>query len=215
VYFQTQGWDLTLFRLVNGQWRAPALDVLAPVVSEGRLLWALSALLVGWLWLRARRQGSSSWAPLLLGAALLASASLADSSTGLFKDAVGRVRPLNALPNVHYMEDGEWRVRPPEFASSSERGNSYPSGHAANSMAVAVALIAFSPRLYPRAFLAASKARWLALLLPLSVGWSRIYLGKHYPTDVLGGYGVGVVAGLLIWTVLTVLAGKKKRGLPL
>lgn len=69
-----------------------------------------------------------------------------------------------------------------------EKSYSFPSGHAMISMALALALIVLS--FY-------SRARWAAIvsgiLYVLAVGFSRLYLGVHYPTDILGGWIMSAV----------------------
>jgi len=60
---------------------------------------------------------------------------------------------------------------------------SFPSNHAANMMAVASVGWWFARR----------RARWAWFLLPLVIGYTRVYLGYHYPTDVVGGWAVGAV----------------------
>lgn len=64
----------------------------------------------------------------------------------------------------------------------------FPSGHSANSMTafVAAALLASSPR-YRRAAVA------LGLVLSLVVGLTRIVLGVHWPSDVIGGWALGLL----------------------
>lgn len=65
-------------------------------------------------------------------------------------------------------------------------GRSFPSGHAANNMAVATVLILFF--------------RWrgaLYLIPVLMVCWSRIYTGAHWPLDVLAGMVLGILGGIL------------------
>ncbi|MEO0376440.1 MAG: phosphatase PAP2 family protein [Cyanobacteria bacterium P01_A01_bin.17] len=65
---------------------------------------------------------------------------------------------------------------------------SYPSGHALGSMILYGFLAYVLATLYPR-FSAAFYS--LASLLISAIGFSRLYLGVHWPTDIMGGYGIG------------------------
>ncbi len=58
---------------------------------------------------------------------------------------------------------------------------SFPSNHAANMMAAGSVCWWFTRR----------RARWAWWLLPLVIGYTRVYLGYHYPTDVMAGWIVG------------------------
>ena len=58
-------------------------------------------------------------------------------------------------------------------------GTSFPSSHTAVAVATVIALIPFLPR----------QIRAAAIVFAVLVGWSRIYLGVHYPLDVLAGAG--------------------------
>lgn len=75
---------------------------------------------------------------------------------------------------------------------------SFPSGHAMASTAVYGVVAYGYGRLYPR-------LKWelalLATLLVLFIGVSRLYLGVHWPTDVLGGFIAGgvILAGVIHW----------------
>jgi undecaprenyl-diphosphatase len=73
---------------------------------------------------------------------------------------------------------------------------SFPSGHAATSFAAATMLSFASPRLAPFLF-----------LLAAAISFSRVYVGVHYPLDVIGG----AVLGVLVATSLRRLVRARRR----
>lgn len=90
----------------------------------------------------------------------------------IVKQTVKRDRPCEILPGV------QGRVKPGDRFS-------FPSGHTAASFLVATLLGHSYPLLYP-----------LAGAWALAVGLSRIYLGVHYPTDVMAGMCLGTLSAL-------------------
>jgi len=77
---------------------------------------------------------------------------------------------------------------------------SFPSGHAMNSAAVYLTLGALTMRLADRR-VTKLYCMAAAMLLTFLVGTSRIFLGVHYPTDVLAGWLLGMTWALACWTV--------------
>ena len=70
------------------------------------------------------------------------------------------------------------------------QGYSFPSGHAANAVTIYGSLAAHEKN---------RKLLWaLAVILPLLVGFSRVYVGAHYPTDVFAGWALGALIAALI-----------------
>ena len=63
---------------------------------------------------------------------------------------------------------------------------SFPSDHTALSFAAATVCALALPRL-----------RWIGYAGALAIGVARIFVGVHYPGDILGGIGVGILAGLI------------------
>jgi undecaprenyl-diphosphatase len=93
----------------------------------------------------------------------------ADLLATVLKAATDRPRPFERLPEADPLLGGTV-------------GASFPSGHAATSFAGAVALALLVRRAVPAIF-----------LLAALVAFSRIYIGVHYPLDVLGGAALGAV----------------------
>lgn len=85
---------------------------------------------------------------------------------------------------------------------------SFPSGHsmmaAATYLTLALLMMQIDPRRRVRAYFIG-----VAMLLTVLVGVTRVYLGVHWPSDVLAGWGFGSLWALLCWTLARVL---RKRG---
>ncbi len=83
------------------------------------------------------------------------------------------------------------RVRPPPFFGSEPVTYSFPSGHALFSLCFYGGLAIAASRSVQSA--AMKTGMWIAtVFLVLAIGGTRIYLGVHYPSDVLGGYLVAI-----------------------
>lgn len=82
------------------------------------------------------------------------------------------------------------RPRPSVPHLVTETHFSFPSGHAMGSMLFYGTLIIILPRLITHRRLCLAVQLFLAVLI-LTIGISRIYVGVHYPTDILGGYLLG------------------------
>lgn len=113
------------------------------------------------------------------------------------------VKPLVVRPRPFYDESSIFYTWWKAAGAVPESGYSFPSGHATASMA---AMMAF--------FLAGNKKySWTGFILALLIGFSRIYLCVHYPSDVLFGFIVGIIAGslsfLIVWLAYKYLKDTK------
>lgn len=106
----------------------------------------------------------------------------------LLKNLVARTRPYDVNTTV-------------ELLVAKLRDYSFPSGHTAASFASVAAL-----------YFAGEKKLWKpALVLACLIAVSRLYLYVHYPTDVLGGVVIGIIAGYLGYRLVKVLEDKFSR----
>lgn len=168
--------DVQILKTING-WHTPWADALMWRVS-GTLLWIpLYAYFVYRLIQKFKKRSVY----ILLVAALLVAST--DQTANLIKKSQGRLRPSHQqelAPDLHLVND----YRGGKF--------SFPSGHAINTMGVAVFLTLLLGGTFP--FM-----RWLPLAWSLLVGFSRIYLGVHFPSDVLAGFILGAFWGWLCY----------------
>lgn len=114
---------------------------------------------------------------------------ITDQTTNLFKNGFQRLRPCNN-PEINTL------IR----VVKSSKSFSFFSGHAANSMAVA-AFIFFN-------FKDKIKFFGYIFLWPFIFAYSRIYLGLHYPIDILTGYLFGFTFGFLLFKVYKITQKK-------
>jgi len=102
------------------------------------------------------------------------------------------------------------RDRPVDVAYYAEKNFSFPSGHATTSMALYGFCAYLLYRLY-RSVMARTSILILAILLIISVGFSRIYLGVHFLSDVLAGFTLGLLWVLLGLSILEWLHYVRRR----
>jgi undecaprenyl-diphosphatase len=97
----------------------------------------------------------------------------ADILAALLKTAFDRERPYEVIPQADPLL--RWDI-----------SSSMPSGHAAASAAGAVIL----------GYLLGGRWAWGVGLLAVAIGFARVYIGVHYPSDILAGAAVGLAVGL-------------------
>jgi undecaprenyl-diphosphatase len=107
----------------------------------------------------------------------------ADGLAGLVKAAVGENRPTEPDPLV-----------------TIPHSHSFPSGHAATAFAGATVLSYLVPRAAPAFF-----------ALAAAIAYSRLYVGVHYPLDVVGGAAIGVATALLLLAVARRRSARLRR----
>ena len=178
----TTGWDESLFRLLNDV-PAAAARVLSPL---SHLFLPVGIAIVIVLAVGYVVVRNRSIMPVAAG---IAAATVAWLLAHAAKAIADRPRPYQVVA------DAVLRQQP-------AHGTSFPSSHTAVTLAVAIALVPFLAR--P---LAAAGIGYAVL-----VGWSRIYLGVHYPLDILGGAGIGTATGGVILLALGMLLRRAANG---
>lgn len=163
-----------VFYLINNNFSNPALDLIMPQITNfggfGTLLIiCIMAILICKYYNKEKYLKISK----LCLYALLISAAVA-----LFlKLSIVEERPSKMLSHVHQL------VMPSE-------PNSFPSGHASSTFSVVTVLI---NQLWQNKILVC-----LLIIFALSIGFSRVYCGVHYPVDVVVGATVGILSGIIV-----------------
>lgn len=160
--------DLAIFYFFNHTISTGFLDRFFSIITDVNKWYIAYVILVGIAFFKGGRKGKIA----VIGLILLI---IVTDQTGyrLLKETIERIRPCNALTDA---------ITPVGCAG----GFSFPSNHALNNFAAAVFLL----RLFPA-------YKWTFLTVATLVALSRIYLGVHYPSDVVGGALIGAAFGYL------------------
>ncbi|MEU2333289.1 phosphatase PAP2 family protein [Streptomyces sp. NPDC006654] len=175
--------DVDLLYDINGLAKdAPHwFDRVMEFVGEYGLLVAM-VLLVVWCWWTVRRRGNED-APATLAALVWAplAAALAVLVNVPIRGFVERPRPFLTHQGLDVLVSGKTDY-------------SFVSDHATITMAMGVGL-----------FVAHRRFGLVGIVLALAEGFCRVYMGVHYPTDVVGGFALGTAVVLLLSPLATAL----------
>jgi len=159
--------DTTLFHLINQAGQNSFLDWFMPFMTDLKNFTYILAVLAGYILWRERKGGL-----VFLVFVGLTLAITDPFASRLLKEWVGRIRPCQVLEEVRLLTD-------------CNTSYSFPSSHAVNIFAAAYFLSLMFRRLSP-----------LIFGIAVIVGYSRVYMGIHYPLDVVGGAAIGL---LIAW----------------
>ena len=192
--------DEAIFHLINQQWTNPALDLFMAVMSDSEI-WKPFLILIVLLALVFGRFKARACLICLLFAFVIT-----EQVTSFLKTAFDRRRPKQVetvrmveLAKVHPAFLKIFHKPTIRFSDASDRnlsrsGPSFPSGHATNNTVIALCLTLFYRR-----------RGWLYWIITAVIGYSRMYLGAHWPSDVLASLFLAAGETLLILAVLEFL----------
>jgi undecaprenyl-diphosphatase len=161
--------DVTLFRFINSTLANPVTDKIMPFITDVKNWY----LLYIFLWFLILFKGGKYRVGLAIGMILLVAISDQLSST-LLKHLFERPRPCKVLENVHLLV-------------GCTDSYSFPSSHAVNNFAAAMFFTYFYKHL-----------KWILFSVASIMALSRIFVGVHYPSDVIGGALIGIAIGYIL-----------------
>ncbi len=158
--------DVSVLYFFNHTLSAPFLNKFFGIITNVNNWYIAYLILLGISFTKGGRKGKLA----VLGVLLLI---LVTDQFGarMLKEMVGRIRPCNALPDI---------ITPLGCNGTF----SFPSNHALNNFAAAT----FFYKLYP-------KLKWILFITASLIAISRVYMGLHYPSDIIGGAIIGSAFG--------------------
>jgi membrane-associated phospholipid phosphatase len=182
--------DRELFFLINNKWANSFFDLILPY-SRNAITWIPFYLfLLTFILLNHKKK---AWLWILLAIATAAATDLISSR--LIKQNIFRLRPCHdmLLHHVRFL------------VQYCPQSSSFTSSHAANHFGLSTFIYQTLNRLY---------GKWVAVIFlwAFLISYAQIYVGVHYPLDVIGGAMVGVIVGYLTGKLYQVNEGMKRAG---
>ncbi len=166
--------DTSLFYLINHNMKNMYFDIIMPFITNPRNFYIL--FLVIWFLMVF----SSKYRYRIAGWSIIIAVAISDIlSSKILKHLILRPRPFEVLPDVYKLV--------------SSAGPSFPSSHAVNSFTVATLITLF---------LKNPVYTTIAFIMAFLSGFSRIYVGVHYPLDIIAGAIIGIFLGIVFYKIV-------------
>ncbi len=176
-FSKIQDMDMQVLSIFNGSDNI-MLDQMVQILTSG-LTWI--PLYVMLFFVVMRNNETMGQIALVVGSAIFCVLFADGLVDGIIKQLAERWRPSND-PTFKYMVQVVDDIRP--------KGYSFCSAHAANTMSLAVFF----------SLLIRSKLLTITLVIWSLINcWTRLYLGVHYPSDILCGMIIGIIVGILVY----------------
>jgi membrane-associated phospholipid phosphatase len=168
--------DRHLFRLINSEWTNPFFTWLMPWLRNSNLWFPLYLFLILFVAVNFKKTG---WWWIAFAVCTVILTDFVSST--LIKENIWRLRPCNN-PDLSAWINVRVGYRP--------QSSSFTSSHAANHFGLATFLFLTLRKIF---------GKWTGLffLWALGISYAQVYVGVHYPLDIVGGTGIGIVIGYL------------------
>lgn len=165
--------DIYLFHLINSYLTFSFFDKIMPVITSVKYWYITYLIFALWLIFKSGKNGRIALITLII--AIILSDQI---NSAFLKELFGRIRPCHTFENVHLLVN-------------CPISKSFPSSHAVNNFTAATVLSYFYKQ-YKKIF----------LFIAIIISYSRVYVGVHYPSDVISGALLGLIIGYLILLII-------------
>ena len=163
------GIDKWLFHLINSGMANPVTDWIMPILTNRSTWFPIYIILFIWLIFKGKTRGRITFILLIIG--IIASDQI---SSSLMKPFFERVRPCHIFPDINLLVN-------------CGAGKSFPSSHASNNFMAAGILFWYNK----------SWGKYVFILAGL-IAISRVFVGVHYPADILAGAILGILISFFL-----------------